>query len=124
MALTYNGSTAGSTVANPPLVVAQTIGGKFPWVTSGTTDATVEYGSGGKIWFYSSTNLCTDLSSTAQVNAFSDGIALGMKRGDVLIGVQTSAGSTSPTLFLGVISASAASTGFSLTTGYITSTYA
>lgn len=124
MTLTYNGSTAGSTAANPPNMLVQVAGGRVPWASSGSTDSPVDYSAGGKVWFYSSTNLCQDLSSTAQVNAFSDGIALGMRKGDVLIGIQTSGNSTAPQLYLGVIGASNGSTGFSLTTAYITSTYA
>ena len=124
MTLTYSGSTAGSTASNPPMVIAQAVGGRVPWATTGSTDSPVDYSAGGKVWFYSSTNLCQDLSSTAQVNAFSDGIALGMRKGDILIGVQTSGNSTAGQLYMGIIGASNASTGFSLTTAYITSTYA
>lgn len=119
MALTYNGTTAGSTLANPPVVMAAAIGGRLNWVTSGSTVDVGTYGAGAKIWFYSSSNAASEL---AALNSFGDGVALGMTRGDVLIGVTSTAGSTAPICFMGVLVTSGGATGFGLSSNYITST--
>ena len=119
MTMTYNGSTAGSTLANPPVLLAAALGGHVAYATSGSSVAPVTYGSGAKIWFYSSTNVFTDVFGAA---TFNDGVALGMTMGDVLIGVQTSAASTSPFVYMGALVSSAGSTSFTLSTATISST--
>lgn len=111
MGLTYNGATAGSTLANPPVILDSVIGGQLP-NSPGLL--------GAKVWFITSTNAATDFSGT--LNAINDGIALGVKAGDVLIGVTATAGSTSPILYLGVFVSSAASTGVALSSNVLTST--
>ena len=91
MTLTYNGTTAGSTLANPPVLMAAAIGGRSNWVTSGSTAAVNTYGSGAKIWFYTSSNSADELIT---IGCIGDGPALGMTLGDILVGVITTAGST------------------------------
>lgn len=111
MSLTYNGATAGSTSANPPVVLDSVIGGQLP-NSQGLL--------GAKLWFYSSTNTAAELAGT--LNAVNDGIALGIKAGDILIGVTATAGSTAPICFMGVFATSAASTGAALSSNVLTST--
>lgn len=111
MGLTYNGTTAGSTLANPPVVLDSVVGGQFP-NSPGLT--------GGKLWVYSSTNDVTDLSGN--LNAISDGVALGMRAGDILLMVSGTAGSTTPKLQMGVLVSSASATGFALSTNSLSST--
>lgn len=118
MALTYNGATAGSTLANPPVVMAAAIGGRVNWVTSGSTAAVNTYGSGAKIWFYASSNSADEMVA---LNTINDGVALGMTLGDVLIGVLTTAGSTAAKFYMGALVSSGGSTGFSLSAQYLTS---
>lgn len=122
MALTYNGATAGSTLANPPVLLEAAMGGHVQFVTSGSTAGVSNLptgASGAKVWFYSSSN---DATEVAGAGAFNDGPALGMSIGDVLIGVKTSAASTSPVLYFGVLVTSAGSTSFCLSSNVLTST--
>ncbi len=78
MGLTYNGATAGTTLANPPVEIDSIIGGKYVYAcTAATTDQ-----PGGKLWMYSSTNDIVDLVG---LNAVNDGLSLGIRPGDVLI---------------------------------------
>ena len=111
----YVGSTWGSTQANPPVLLADAIGGRVLFATTGSTVATAlpTGASGAKLWLYSSTNLYSDAWAAG---FFNDGPALGMQRGDVMIGVFTSADSTAPKVYFGAIGASAGSTSVSLTT--------
>lgn len=105
MTMTYFGSTAVSTAANPPVVLDSIVGGLVQ--NPGVLTTSVR---GGKVWFYSSTNLPTDVDDAG---AFSDGGALGMKRGDVIICVMNGgAASTDAYVFLGALN----STESSLTT--------
>lgn len=81
--MAYAGSSAASSVANPPvrisgpLTVAST-GGRSP--------------RGGSLWWYSSSDGSTDVSAA---NYFTDAFYLGMRPGDVVTGsYQSSVGST------------------------------
>ena len=77
--MAYNGSTAGSTAANPPILMASALGGKI--LNNGSTINGTGGGAGGQLWFYSSTD-----SSTAPftANYFTDAFYIGMKGGDVV----------------------------------------
>lgn len=122
MTLSYNGATAGSTLANPPVLLFSAIGGHVQFATSGSTAGINNLptgASGGKVWFYSSSNTAVELAGAAAIN---DGNALGMSIGDILIGVKTTADSTSPIGFLGVLVTSAGSTSFCLSSNVLTST--
>ena len=109
MTVTYNGTTAASTVANAPVVISAGIGvvGNSPGLT------------GARLWFYTSTNTAADLSTPA---SFSDGAALGMKAGDVVLGITSSAGGSTPILFLAPVGLVTASSGASLSSNVLTST--
>lgn len=110
MTVTYNGTTAGSTSQNPPVLIAQAMAGSIS-NSPGLTAA--------KLWFYTSTNASTDLSDTS--GGFSDGYGLGMRAGDVVICVQATAGSTLPITTVGTVGASSTAGAF-LTTSVISST--
>lgn len=102
MTMTYFGSTAVSTAANPPVVLVSAIGGTLPYPGVLTTSA-----RGASVWFYSSTNLQTDVDDAG---AFSDGGVLGMKRGDLLLGVfNGGAASTDAFPFLGILNSTESS---------------
>ena len=112
----YVGATAASTAANPPVLMAAAIGGHIQFATTGSTSpiGTLPTGAMGvKLWFYSSTNYADD---AAAAGFFNDGVALGMSNGDVVIGVASTADSTSHFLYMGVLSCSAGSTSFAIST--------
>jgi hypothetical protein len=105
MTMTYYGTTAGSTSKNPPTLLYSVVGGQIPFPGDLTTKA-----MGGKVWFYSSTNAPTDVDDAG---AFTDGGVLGMKPGDVLIGVVNGGAATTDCFpYIGILN----STNSSLTT--------
>ena len=80
--MSYNGSTAGSTLANPPNLMFAVMGGRV--LNNGSTIGGTGAGSGGQLWLYTSTD-----SSTAPfaANYFTDAQRLGMRAGDVVLQV-------------------------------------
>lgn len=122
MGLTYSGGTAGSTLANPPIQVDGGMGAGFQYAYVATSTLAFPNNiPSNKVWMYSSTNDITDLVA---LNAFNDGLTLGIKPGDVLVSVSASAGSTSPKLQFGVFAfpATAATTGICLSSNVLSST--
>lgn len=109
--MAYNGATAASSVANPPIQIARGIGGTCNTLSTG--------GNGIGLWLYNSSNGSTQLQDS---NFFTDAYYLGMKKGDMLL----FAGCTGSSAFsgLGVIGAvttngaAIASTGASLTSTF------
>ena len=85
--MAYNGTTAASSVANPPIRMGGSLGGGLNTLSTS--------GAGGGLWFYNSTNSSTQLTDTA---FFVDAYYLGMKQGDVVI----FSGSTGSSAFVGV----------------------
>jgi len=132
--MAYFGSTHLSSVATPPrqlvapwannpaVATGSTVNAQF-LSTQGSTAANNPNGpggGGGGLWFYTSTNLTTDLTAT---NFFSDGFYLGMRAGDVVIGSQFSSLGSTVTTFTGSI-VSVSTAGASMSTGtLITSTF-
>jgi len=105
MTMTYNGTTAGTTSKNPPLLLYSVVGGQIQYPGVLTTKA-----MGGKVWFYSSTNAPGDVDDAG---AIIDGGVLGMKPGDVLIGVVNGGAATTDCFpYIGILN----STNSSLTT--------
>ncbi len=107
--MAYNGSTAGSTAANPPILMFSAMGGKV--LNNGSTINGAGGGAGAQMWLYTSTD-----SSTAPfaANYFTDAKALGMRGGDVVLQV----GATGSTLgvalsVLGTVSTAGAAYGSS-----------
>jgi hypothetical protein len=107
--MAYSGSTAST--PNPPVLVASAM-------TKGTTALT---GQSKQLWMYNSTNLTTDLTAAG---FFSDGAALGMKAGDLVLGTQYTSAGSSVISFQGVIASisTAGAAAFS-TGGLMTSTF-
>lgn len=128
--MSYFGTTQASSLANPPRQLiaplannAALIGSTEFLSTQGSTatnNPNGPGGGGGALWFYTSTNLTTDISAA---NFFSDGFYLGMRAGDLVTGSQfTSLGSSVVTFTGSIVSVSTA--GASLSTGsLITSTF-
>lgn len=69
----YVGTTAASSVQNPPIQIARGLAG-------GILGSSVQ---GTGLWFYSTTDLSSVISTGGY---FSDGLYLGMRVGDVVIG--------------------------------------
>lgn len=125
MTLTYNGTTAGSTLANPPVLLAAAIGGHVQFASSGSTAAIAKLPTGAlgaQLWYYGSTN--DPLTELVALNTFGDGYALGMHPGDVILCVKSTADSTAPFLGIGVLVTSNGATGFGLSSSIICSTAA
>lgn len=122
MGLTYNGATAGSTLANPPIQLESGIGAGFQYPYAALSTAAAPYNIvSNKIWSWASTSDIVDL---VPLNSVNDGLQLGIKPGDVLIMVSASAASTSPKLQFGVFAwaATAATTGICLSSNVLSST--
>lgn len=118
--MAYSGSTAASTVANPPRLIVGRFAG-LPATTGLSTIDIRQASQGGNLWFYSSTNLTTDLAPATTF--FTDGWYLGMRAGDAVYGVQFSSAGSSVTTFIGgIVTASTAGCGMS-TGSLMTSTF-
>ena len=91
--MSYSGSTAGSTLANPPMLIGSGIARVA--LNNGSTVIGAAKGSGAQLWLYTSTNSATEASSGTNSGAFfSDAYYLGMKNGDVVIMVGATAATT------------------------------
>lgn len=113
--MAYSGTTAASSVANPPNLIASPMAGRL------TASSSATVGGGGQLWQYSSTNLTTDMTAS---NFFSEAYYIGMKQGDIVIGAQaSSAGSTTQIAYLGVLGAVTTSGAALSTGGTMTSTF-
>ena len=107
--MAYYGTTAATSVANPPVLIAR---GLTP------TNAGSTYATG--LWVYNSTNLTTDMTAS---NFFSDAYYIGMKQGDLVLGTQNTTAGSSTVLFAGSLGAVTTSGAALSTGGTITSTF-
>lgn len=119
--MAYQGTTAASSVSNPPRVLIPRMGGLPATTTLSTGNGANCYReSGGAVWMYTSSHGSTACMDT---NFFSDAWYLGIRPGDVLIGVQWTTAGSSQVLFMGVFG-SVSTAGANLSTGgSYTSTY-
>lgn len=131
--MSYYGTTQASSLANPPRQLiaplasnAALIGSTEYLSTQGSTASNNPNGpggGGGALWFYTSTNLTTDLAASANQPFFTDGFYLGMRAGDIVMGSQYTSLGSSVITFTGSI-ASVSTAGASLSTGsFMTSTF-
>ena len=90
--MAYAGTTAASSVANPPMAM---------WAPAirGVSDVSTASGGGRRLWLYNSSNATSDQLAS---NFFTDAWYLGMKQGDIVLG--TIATGSSVSVFLGVLS--------------------
>lgn len=94
--MAYFGTTAASSLANPPVLVWRSVGGK---TNVGSTTTPIGQG----IWFYGSTDTST---AAFTANYFSDGYYLGMRQGDIMLYSQLgSTVSSSQVLGIGIVGA-------------------
>lgn len=109
--MAYNGATAASSVANPPMRIAGGMGGVSQQSTAS--------GGGRGVWFYNSSNGSTQLQDA---NFFTDAKYLGMQRGDLLLFVVATGSSVCCGMgVIGAVStdgAAIASTGGSMTSTF------
>ena len=103
--MAYFGTTAATSASNPPMK----IGGGF----GGTIQGSTTTGGGMACWFYSSTNLTTDMTAS---NFFTDARRLGMNQGDLVLGTQFTSAGSSVISFMDVLGAVTTS-GAALSTG-------
>lgn len=121
--MSYSGSTAASTLANPPVLVSS--GMSRIAINNGSTVNGTGGGSGTQLWVYTSTNSATEASSGTNSGAFfSDGYALGMRNGDIVFMVGATAATTLG-LAIGVIQGmtSTGAGGFISTGSQVSSTF-
>ena len=119
--MSYSGSTAASSVANPPINITQGPLASVGSTATGIIAGTVGGKQGGRVWFYSSTNPSTAVEAA---NFFSDGLNLGMRPGDFVIGnYYSSAGSSMVTYMFSVKTVSTSGASVSAAS-VISSTYA
>lgn len=111
--MAYFGTTAASSVANPPVLVSRLAGARSILGTSGLTawSSGVTRAGGLGQWQYISTNLSTDL---AAASFFTDGALLGMQVGDILNFVQYTSAGSSFIVGMGVLSTTNSSNGFNV----------
>ena len=119
--MAYYGSTASSTLANPPRLLIQSLT-RTAGTTGLTTAPSAPNSQGGSLWYYCSTNLSTDVLASG---FFSDGEVLGMAPGDIVLNVQfSSAGSSVQTMFGAITAITTAGAASMSTGGTFTSTFA
>jgi hypothetical protein len=87
--MAYSGTTAASSLSNPPRRLIGGVGQITNSTGLTTAPTAAPGGQGGAVWVYTSTNLTTDLVVS---NFFSDGYYLGMRPGDLVMGSQFSSG--------------------------------
>lgn len=71
--MAYSGTTAASSVSNPPIRYGGTLGGGLNTLSTA--------GTGGSLWLYNSSHSSTQLTDT---NFFTDAYYIGMKQGDLV----------------------------------------
>lgn len=122
--MSYSGTTAASSVSNPPILLSRIAGVRTILGTSGLTGWTsgVTRAGGIGLWQYISTNLTTDLTPAA---FFTDGYQLGMQVGDLLLNVQYTSAGSSFICGLGVLVTTNSTAGWNVgsTGAFITSTH-
>lgn len=113
--MAYAGTTAASTASNPPRELVPRIGG-----LPASTQLSTAVGGGqnpwrmqtGGLWLYASSHGSTAVTAS---NFFTDGLQLGMRVGDVVLGVSWTTLGSSCELFASVVN-SVTTAGASLST--------
>jgi hypothetical protein len=113
--MAYSGTTAASSLANPPHRVDH---GGLTARNINESTSTIE---GRGLYFYNSTNVTTDLTVTG---FFSDADRIGFRNGDVVICVQSTGSETAPRVLIGALSGVSSAGGSLDSASIITSTYA
>lgn len=115
--MAYSGSTVGVSASNPPILLARGMGSinnTAGNVLGSSLQTTTAFSGGSGLWYYCSSDGSTVLQGAGY---FTDGLALGMRNGDVLISVSQSSLGTSPTMGIGVLMTTNSTAGFNVNTG-------
>lgn len=115
--MAYQGSTALSSIANPPILLVRGVGqiaNASGNVLGSSLQTTTKVAGGSGLWYYASSDGSTVLQSTGY---FTDGATLGIRNGDVLISVSQSSLGTSPTMMVSVLMTTLSTQGFQATIG-------
>ena len=114
--MSYSGSTAASSVANPPKRIDNSL------LSQRNIRESTSVAEGGSLWTYNSSNLTTDLTESG---FFSDAAELGMRNGDVVIAASYSTeSSTGHIIRIGMVAYDTTAAASLSTGGTITSTFA
>ena len=119
--MAYNGSTAATSVANPPRCIVQSFTSRGAYTStalSGQASGVDVNNQGGSLWTYVSTDAVGTVITTGY---FSDGDKLGMHPGDHVMGVVTSTNGATVTAYYGVIT-SVSTNGATLSAGTVATT--
>lgn len=109
--MSYAGTTASSSLQNLPRVLIPQISG--PKATS-SADSTAITPRNSNLWFYNSSDATSVMCTPGY---FTDGKQLGMRHGDVMMGVSwTTYSATGTYTFLGMLYSSNSTAGFNLST--------
>jgi hypothetical protein len=115
--MAYSGSTAATTLQNAPVALlhsAMPFYGAANYVLGSSLDTTKQFHGGLNIWRYTSSDASTLLQG---VGYFTDGLALGMRYGDIMLHVAQTSQGTSPTINIGVLVTTNSTAGFNIATG-------
>lgn len=108
--MAYAGTTAASSLANPPMRIAGGLGG--------VSEQSTASGGGRGVYLYNSSHSTTQLTDS---NFFTDAYYLGMKAGDIVMGAQATGSSVG--VYMGVLGAvTTAGAALASTGGIISST--
>ena len=124
--MAYLGSTQASSLRNPPRCLISGFAGT-PRSTALSTGipsdglASAYRTQGGAVWLYSSSHGSTAAMDT---NFFTDAWYIGMRPGDIVLGVQWTTAGSSTVLYMGAIAAVSTSGANLSTGGTVTSTFA
>lgn len=123
--MAYNGSTAASSIANPPRLVSSASltveHGSSALQGDGSTGFPINSpgGRGGNVWAYVSTDAVGTVIGSSY---FTDGYKLGMRPGDFLLGVShTTDGATLVRYFGAVLSVDSSAGGATVVAGGVAS---
>lgn len=119
--MAYNGSTAASSVANPPRCIVQTFTSRGAYDSTALSGAAADVSlnnQGGSIWSYVSTDAVGTVITTGY---FSDGHKLGMHPGDHVLGVVTSTNGGTVTSYFGTVT-SVSTNGATVSAGTVATT--
>jgi hypothetical protein len=126
--MAYVGTTAASSVANPPILLARGMGqvtstsGNLLYSTAATSQSTSSAGfpavtGGTGLWYYASSDPSTTIVGT--LSYFTDGLQLGMRNGDLIFMLAPSSGGSTGTVLLGIaaLMSTNSTAGFGVVTG-------
>ncbi len=119
--MAYSGTTAASSVSNPPVLLSRGMGylANAAGAVIGATTSLKTIGGMG-LWYYASTDGSTLQTATAY---FTDGAQLGMRQGDfILLASATAVGSTTVGIGVGMLMTTNSTAGWNVAaTGLILS---